>query len=86
MIMQSFGRLLKEKCICFKKFYTFKNSRYVIRDGSSRAYPRAWPEKAHCGAGLGKDIVARLVVGLAGQDRGGTRPKRDGPKRDAGKH
>ena len=56
------------------------------RDGNSGACPRAWPGNAHCGAGLGKDIMARLVAGLAGQDRDGTGPKRDGPKRDAGKH
>ena len=45
------------------------------RDGNSGACPRAWPGNAHGGAGLGKDIVARFVAGLAGQDRDGTGPK-----------
>ena len=64
----------------------FMTVKVICRDGNSGACPRAWPGNAHCGAGLGKDIMARLVAGLAGQDRDGTGPKRDGPKRDAGKH
>ena len=30
------------------------------------ACPRAWPEKTHCGAGLGTGFTARLLAGLAG--------------------
>lgn len=37
-----------------------------IRDGKVEACPRAWPERAHCGAGLGTDFTARLLAGLAG--------------------
>lgn len=62
-----------------------RSKRFLVRDGNSGACPQAWPGNAHCGAGLGKDIVARLVASLAGQDRDGTGPKRDGPKAGCGK-